>query len=58
MHSKLREFDLGKQKQKLRRLLLASLAAIEVGDCRAVARLTCQVARLQNAISLAEELAW
>jgi hypothetical protein len=58
MHSILRGLDLGKQKQKLRHLLLASLAAIELGDCRAVARLTCEMARLQNAISLGEKLAW
>jgi hypothetical protein len=58
MHSILRRLDLEKQKQKLRRLLLSSLAAIELGDCRAVARLTCEAARLQNAISLAEKMAW
>jgi hypothetical protein len=58
MHSILRRLDLEKQKQKLRRLLLSSLAAIELGDCRAVARLTCAAARLQNAISLAEKMAW
>jgi hypothetical protein len=58
MHSILRGIDLGKQQQKLRRLLLSSLAAIELGDCRAVARMTCEAARLQDAIRFAAKLAW
>jgi len=50
--------DVEKLKRKLRRVRLASLTAIELGDCHAVAWLTCQRARLEDAISLAEKMAW
>ncbi len=46
------QLDLDKLKRKLWMVRLASLTAIELGDYRAVAFLTCEVARLQNAISL------
>lgn len=41
-------------KRKLQRVRLASAAAIELGDCRAVALLTCHAARLQDALSSVE----
>jgi hypothetical protein len=46
----LTRIDVGKLKQKLGRVRLAILAAMELGDCRAVACLTCEAARLKNAI--------
>jgi hypothetical protein len=49
------ELDLGKLRRKLRRMRRASLAAIELADYRAVARLTCAVVRLQDTISVAEQ---
>ncbi len=48
--------DVVRLKQRLRRVWVASWSAIEQGDCRAVARLTCEAVRLQDAISLAERL--
>jgi hypothetical protein len=44
--------DVRKLKEQLQRVRIASIASIEVGDCRAVARLTCEAARLQNCITL------
>jgi hypothetical protein len=54
MHQVFQHLDLGKLRRKLRQVRLASLAAIELGDCRAVARLTCEAVRLEDAINLAE----
>jgi hypothetical protein len=48
-------FDLRKLKEKHRRLRLGSVAAIELGDCHAVAWLTCEAARLQDVIRFAEK---
>jgi hypothetical protein len=48
--------DVNRLKQRLRRVWVASWSAIEQGDCRAVARLTCEAMRLQDAISVAEGL--
>ena len=39
--------------QQLRVIRIKSALAIALGDCRAVARLTCEAARLKNAIALA-----
>jgi hypothetical protein len=52
MRSLSNRLDKGKLKRRLRRVRLASAAAIELGDCRAVALLTCEVARLQNVMVL------
>lgn len=52
-HTSLRP-DLLKLKQKLRRVRIASWSAIEQGDCHAVARLTCEAVRLQDAINVFE----
>ena len=46
--------DLVKLKQKLRRVRIASWSAIEQGDCRAVACLTCEASRLLDAIHVCE----
>jgi len=40
-------------KLQLRRMRIACSAAIELGDCRAVARLTCEAARLRDRVLLA-----
>jgi hypothetical protein len=56
MDPEFHRLDLEKLRRKLRSLRLASLAAIELGDCRAVAWLTCEAARLQNAIRKAETI--
>jgi hypothetical protein len=47
-----------KLKLQLRRLRIALIAAIELGDCRAVARLTCEVARLRDRVLLARTFGW
>lgn len=44
--------NIPKLKQQIRRVRIACIAAIEIGDCRAVARLTCEAARLKNCLSL------
>jgi hypothetical protein len=54
MHEKLTRGLLAKLRQKLRRARVASWLAIEKGDYHAVARLTCETARLKNAISITE----
>ena len=53
MEFKLTLIDVKKLRRQLQRAHIAALAAMELGDCRAVARLTCEAARLKNAISLA-----
>lgn len=54
MQQRLSKSDVVRLKQKLRRARVASWTAIEQGDCRSVAKLTCEAARLQEVISLAE----
>jgi hypothetical protein len=54
MHCTLSRTELRKLKERLWRARIASLTAIELGDCRAVARLTCEAARLRRCLSLAE----
>jgi hypothetical protein len=56
MKTELMRIDVRKLRQQLRSVRIASLTAIELGDCRAVARLTCEAARLQSCISLFEVL--
>jgi hypothetical protein len=53
MDFRITRIDIGKLRRRLHRVRLGTFAAIELGDCRAVARLTCEAARLRNAISLA-----
>jgi hypothetical protein len=53
MDFKLTTIDVSKLKRQLHRARVALVAAIELGDPRAVARLTCEAARLMQAISLA-----
>ena len=57
MQQKLSKSDLMRLKHKLRRVRVASWTAIEQGDCRAVARLTCETARLQETIDMVERIA-
>ncbi len=44
--------NIAKLQHQFRRVRLACLAAIELGDCRAVARLTCEAARLRTCLRL------
>lgn len=53
MEFKLTEIDVQKLQRELQRARIAALAAIESGDCKAVARTTCETARLRNAINFA-----
>jgi hypothetical protein len=53
MQSSITSIDINKVKQQLRRVRLACLTAIELGDCRAVAQLTCEAARLRSRLLLA-----
>jgi hypothetical protein len=53
MDFKLTNIDIRKLQRQLQRVRIAALTAIELGDCRAVAQLTCEEARLRNAITLA-----
>jgi hypothetical protein len=48
--------DTRKLKEQLGRVRIACLTAIELGDCQAVARLTCEVARLRDCITLADSV--
>jgi hypothetical protein len=50
----LMKIDVRKLKEQLRRVRIASLTAIELGDCRAVARLTCVAARLEHCLHSAQ----
>ncbi len=54
MHQNHNKTDASKLKEKLRRLRVASWSLIEQGNCRAVARLTCEAVRLQEAIDTLE----
>ena len=54
MQQTLTTIDTRKLKVQLGRVRIACLNAIELGDCRAVARLTCEAARLKDCISFAE----
>lgn len=53
MDTRLSKINVRKLHRQLRFVRIASLVAIELGDARAVARLTCETARLMNAIALA-----
>lgn len=53
MEFKLTRIDVRKLRRDLQRARIACMAAIELGDCRAVARMTCEAARLKQAINLA-----
>ncbi len=45
-------------KHQLRRARIACIAAIELGDSHAVARLTCEAARLRDCLHLAKVFGW
>jgi hypothetical protein len=49
----LTRIDVERLRKELQRARVATTAAIELGDCHAVAHLTCEAARLQSAIRLA-----
>jgi len=53
MENNLTKIDVGKLDQRLRVVRTKSMLAIVLGDSRAVARLTCETARLKDAIRLA-----
>jgi hypothetical protein len=53
MTNQFTKIDVRKLDQQLRLVRIKTVLAIVLGDCRAVARLTCETARLQNAIGLA-----
>jgi hypothetical protein len=53
MQESLTRIDIGKLQKQLGRLRIACAVAIESGDCQAVARLTCETARLVACINLA-----
>ena len=57
MENQFTRIDVGKLDRQLRLVRMKSLVAIVLGDCRAVARLTCETARLQDAIRLARSVA-
>ena len=54
MQQRLTTIDIRKLQQQLGRVRIACMAAIQMGDHRAVARLTCEAARLKDSISLAD----
>jgi hypothetical protein len=56
-HHKFTGIDVPELEQQLRLLRMKSFLAIVVGDCRAVARLTCKTARLRDALRLARTVA-
>jgi hypothetical protein len=56
MQKKLTTIDVSRLRQQLGRVQIACSAAIELGDCEAVARLTCEAARLRDCISLARSI--
>ncbi len=56
MQLKLTTIDVRKLKEQLGRVRIACRAAMELGYCRAVARLTCEAARLSDWISLADSM--
>jgi len=53
---RLTRIDVPKLRWQLQRVKIAALTAMELGDCRTVARLTCEIARLKNAITLASAM--
>lgn len=53
MQQRLTTINIRKLQHQLGRIRVACMAAIELGDSRAVARLTCEAARLRDSISLA-----
>jgi hypothetical protein len=53
----LTKIEVLKLKEKLGRVRIACLTAIELGDCHQVARLTCEAARLRDCLSVAGTLA-
>jgi hypothetical protein len=57
MENQFTRIDVHKLDQRLRLVRMKRVLAIVVGDCRAVARLTCQTARLTDAIRLASSVA-
>jgi hypothetical protein len=54
MNKILTTIDVKKLERHLRLVRIKSRVAIALGDCRAVARLTCETCRLRDAINLAE----
>ena len=57
MESNLTKIDIRKLTDQLRVVRTKGMLALVLGDCRAVARLTCERARLKDAISLARSMA-
>ena len=57
MENDLTRIDVQKLDQQLRLVRVKGLLAIVLGNSRAVARLTCQSARLRDAIRLARSVA-
>ena len=53
MENPFTKIDVRKLDQQLRLVRKKNLLAIALGDCRAVARLTCETARLRDAIRFA-----
>ena len=56
MQPRLSPINVQKLKLQLRRVRIACAAAIELGDCKAVARLTCEAGRLIDYLRLAPAL--
>ena len=56
MQNRLTTIGLQALRQQLGRVQVASAAAIELGDCHAVARLTCLAFRLRDCVELAPSL--
>ncbi len=56
MHNQFTRIDVRKLDQQLRLVRMKNLLAIVLGDSRAVARLTCETARLKDAIRLANSV--
>jgi hypothetical protein len=52
MENNITHIDLEKLSRRLRLVRAKNLLAIALGDCRVVARLTCETARLRDAIRL------
>jgi hypothetical protein len=57
MENQFTRINVGKLDRQLRLVRMKNLVAIVLGDCRAVARLTCETARLRDAIRLAKTVA-
>ena len=56
MENQFTRIDVRKLDQRLRLARMKSVLAIVVGDCQAVARLTCETGRLRDAIRLARSV--